>query len=134
MKTMVSEKKRKEYKLLQQDIDYVDKVAKEQRIQPSEAISKIILQHKEPELEKTLKQILSGINKVINLCEVQLEVINSICLKENYQIKDFISRNEFISDFISKAYEEVEKSVASKNIVRSNRPNKFNHRRLRSNK
>lgn len=131
---MPSEKKRKEYSLLQEDIDYVAEVAKEHRIQPSEALSKIILQYKEPELDNILKQILSGINKVINLCEVQLEVINSICLKENYQIKDFISRNEFISDFISKAYEEVEKEVASKNIIKSNRANKFNRRRVRSNK
>ena len=112
------ERTRKEYKLLGEDINYVNIISKKSKLQPSDALSKIITEHKEISnmVENTLKRILLSINNLNKLSEIQLEIINSICLKENYQEKDFVSRADFTSALVSAASEEIEKQIANNNI------------------
>jgi len=112
------ERSRKEYQLVNEDIDYINAVSKQNKLQPSDALSKIITEHKDIShlFEITLKKILVSINNLNKLSEIQLEITNSICMKENYQEKDFVSRSEFTSELVSKAYEKVEKDIANNNI------------------
>jgi len=112
------ERSRKEYQLLNGDINYINAVSKQNKLQPSDALSKIITEHKNISdlLENTFKKILVSINNLNKLSEIQLEITNSICMKENYQEKDFVSRSEFTSELVSKAYEKVEKDIANNNI------------------
>lgn len=112
------ERSRKEYQLLNSDINYINAVSKQNKLQPSDALSKIITEHKNISdlLENTFKKILVSINNLNKLSEIQLEITNSICMKENYQEKDFVSRSEFTSELVSKAYEKVEKDIANNNI------------------
>lgn len=44
---------------------------------------------------------------------------NLILFEKNYQVNDFVSRSDFTSDLVSKAYEKVEKEIVSKNIKKS---------------
>lgn len=115
------ERLRKEYKLTEDDINYVAEVAKKNNIQPSDALSKIINEQRNISqiLDTTLKKILLGVNNINKLSEIQLEIINSICLKENYKEDDFISTNEFTSDWIAKASEKVTKKIAGTNITKA---------------
>ena len=87
-------------------------------------LSKIIREHKETNLNKSeniLEKILQNINNLNKLSEIQLEITNSICMKENYQEKDFVSRSEFTSELVSKAYEKVEKEIINNNIKKFNK-------------
>jgi len=115
---MTTERTRKEFKLLDEDINYINTIAKEQELKPSYVLSQILTEHKNISnmLENTLKKILLGVNNLDKLSKIQLEISNSICLKGNYQEKDFVSTSEFTSGLVSKAYEEVEKEIANSNI------------------
>jgi len=117
------ERTRKEYQLLGEDINYVNTISKEYKLQPSDALSKIIAEHKNISnmLDNSLKKILLGVNNLNKLAKIQLEISNSTCLKENYQEKDFVSTVEFTSGLVSKAYEEVEKEIANSNIKKSSK-------------
>ena len=117
------ERTRKEYQLLGEDINYVNTISKEHKLQPSDALSKIIADHKKISnmLDNSLKKILLGVNNLNKLSKIQLEISNSTCLKENYQEKDFVSTAEFTSGLVSKAYEEVEKEIANSNIKKSSK-------------
>lgn len=112
------ERSRKEYQLLNEDVNYINIISKENNIKPSYALSKIITEHKNVSdlLENIFKKISISINNLNKLSEIQLEITNSICMKENYQEKDFVSRSEFTSELVSKAYEKVEKDIANNNI------------------
>ena len=112
------ERIRKEYQLSGEDIDYINTISKKHSLQPSDAISEIISEHKNISnmLEGSLKKILLGVNNLNKLSQIQIEVSNSTCLKEDYQEKDFVATSEFKSGLISKAYEEVEKQIANSNI------------------
>ena len=117
------ERTRKEYQLLSEDINYVNTISKEYNLQPSDALSQIITEHKNISnmLDNSLKKILLGVNNLNKLAKIQLEISNSTCLKENYQEKDFVSTVEFTSGLVSKAYEEVEKEIANSNIKKSSK-------------
>lgn len=117
------ERTRKEYQLLSGDINYVNTISKEYKLQPSDALSKIIAEHKNISnmLDNSLKKILLGVNNLNKLSKIQLEISNSTCLKENYQEKDFVSTAEFTSGLVLKAYEAVEKEIANSNIKKSNK-------------
>ena len=112
------ERVRKEYKLLNEDVSYINIISKENNTKPSYALSKIISEHKDISklLESTLKQILVSINNLNKLSEIELDISNSICMKENYQGKDFISRSEFTSELVAKAYKTVEEEISNNNI------------------
>ena len=112
------ERIRKEYQLLSEDINYVNTISKAYNLQPSDALSQIIAEHKNISnmLDNSLKKILLGVNNLNKLSKIQLEISNSTCLKENYQEKDFVSTTEFTSGLVSKAYEKVEKEIANSNI------------------
>ncbi|MBZ9609892.1 hypothetical protein G9F73_019385 [Clostridium estertheticum] len=114
---------RKEFRLLNEDINYINIISKENNLQPSDALSQIINEHENMSniLENSLKKILLGINNLNKLSKVQLEISNSICLKEGYQEKDFVSTTEFKSGLVAKAYEEVEKQIANSNIKKSSK-------------
>ncbi|MBU3093852.1 hypothetical protein KPL35_17620 [Clostridium sp. CF011] len=114
---------RKEFRLLNEDINYINIISKENNLQPSDALSQIINEHESMSniLENSLKKILLGINNLNKLSKIQLEISNSICLKEGYQEKDFVSTTEFKSGLVAKAYEEVEKQIANSNIKKSSK-------------
>ena len=115
---MTTKRKRKEFKLIDNDINYINTISKDHEIKPSYALSQILAEHKNISemLENTLKKILLGVNNINKLSKIQLEISNSICLKENYQEKDFVATSEFTSALVSKAYEEVGKEIANSNI------------------
>ena len=115
---MTTERTRKEFKLLDEDINYINTISKEHQLKPSYALSQILAEHKNISniLEGTLKKILLGVNNLNKLSEVQLEIFNSICMKENYQGNDFVSRSEFTSELVSKAYEKAEKKISDNSI------------------
>ena len=117
------ERTRKEFRLLNEDINYINIISKENNLQPSDALSRIINEHENMSniLENSLKKILLGINNLNKLSKIQLEISNSICLKEGYQEKDFVSTTEFTSGLVAKAYEEVEKQIANSNIKKSSK-------------
>ena len=111
------ERTRKEYQLMSGDINYINAVSEKYNLQPSDALSKIIADHKNSTLlESTLKKILLGVNNINKISEIQLEITNSICLKEDYQGTDFTARKEFTADLIKKAYEEIETKITGENI------------------
>jgi hypothetical protein len=108
---------RKQYKLSDKNIEYINSISEKYKLQSSDALSKIITEHKDiSTLESTLKKILLGINNLNKSSEMQLDIINSICIKQNLQEKDFISRTEYTSELISKADKEVAKEICKNNI------------------
>ena len=119
--SMKVERTRKEFRLLDEDSDYINKISKENNLQPSDALSQIINEHKNMSniIDNSLKKILFGINNLNKLSKVQLEISNSICIKEGYEEEDFVSTSEFTSGLVTKAYEEVEKQIANSNIKNS---------------
>jgi len=120
---MATERTRKEFKLLEEDINYINTISKYYELKPSYALSQIINEHKDNSnmLENIFKGISLSMKNLNKLSEIQLEIINSICMKENYQEKDFVSRSEFTSELVSKAYEKVEKEIINKNIKKFNK-------------
>jgi hypothetical protein len=118
---MTTERTRKEFQLLEEDINYINKISKSSEIKPSYALSQIINEHKNMSdiINNSLKKILFGINNLNKLSKVQLEISNSICIKEGYEEEDFVSTSEFTSGLVTKAYEEVEKQIANSNIKNS---------------
>lgn len=121
---MTAEKIRKEFHLVQIDIDYVNEIAKKYNIGNGDAISRIIREHKENNLKKSKnmeEKLLQSINNLNKLNEIQMEIINSICMKKDYQGKDFISKKEFTSELVAKAYKTVEEEISNNNIKKFSR-------------
>ena len=116
---MATERKRKEFQLMQIDIDYINEIAEKYKIGTGDTLSKILREHKENNLNKSKhieEKLLQSINNLNKLSEIQLEITNSICMKENYQEKDFVSRKDFTSELIAKAYKTVEEKISNSNI------------------
>ncbi|WP_026884146.1 hypothetical protein [Clostridium akagii] len=116
---MATERKRKEYQLMQEDIDYINEIAKKYRIRPADALSKIISEHKDPDankMENTMKKILLGVNKINKLSEIQLEISNSVCLKENYSYQ-----NEILHVICFQKLTRKYKKIAGESIKKFNR-------------
>ena len=90
-------------------------------LQKSQALSKIISEHKEPEVEKRLNEMDKKINnnktilnKLDKKISILLEIMNSISIQENYEI--FVPTSEFESELFKGSKDEVERNINKKVI------------------
>lgn len=121
---------RKQLKLTQNDINYIDNIADEYELNSSYATSKIISEHKREKennnyknLYDKLDKILKGINKISMQIDIQNELINSLCIKFNLSENDFIPLKDHTAVIFSAAQNEVKKNIAALNISLNSKVN-----------
>lgn len=113
---------RSEFKLNRKDISYIETIMEKHTLQKSQALSRIISEHKEPEVEKRLNEMDRKIsnnktilNKLDKKMSILLEIINSISIQENYEI--FVPTSEFESELFKESKNEVEKKI-NKQVIK----------------
>ncbi len=91
-------------------------------LQKSQALSRIISEHKEPEVERKLNEMdikinnnKTILNKLDKKMSILLEIMNSISIQENYEI--FVPTSEFESELLKESKEEVEKKI-NKQVIK----------------
>lgn len=114
---------RSEFQLTRKDIVYIENIMEKHTLQKSQALSKIISEHKEPEVEKRLNEMDKKINnnktilnKLDKKMSMLLEIMNSISIQENYEI--FVPTSEFESELMKGSKDEVEKQI-NKNVIKN---------------
>ena len=114
---------RSEFQLTRKDIVYIETIMEKHTLQKSQALSRIISEHKEPEVEKRLNEMDKKINnnktilnKLDKKISIILEILNSISIQENYEI--FVPTSEFESELFKGSKDEIEKQI-NKNVIKS---------------
>lgn len=113
---------RRQFQLTRKDIIHIETIMEKHTLQKSQALSKIISEHREPEVERKLnemdkkinnnKTILNNLDKKINML---LEIMNSISIQESYEI--FVPTSEFESELFRGSKDEVERKI-NKQVIK----------------
>lgn len=113
---------RSEFQLNKKDISYIETIMEKHILQKSQALSRIISEHKEPEVEKRLNEMDKKINNnktILNRLDknmsILLEIMNSISIQESYEI--FVPTSEFESELFKESKKEVEKKI-NKQVIK----------------
>ena len=113
---------RSEFQLNRKDISYIETIMEKHTLQKSQALSRIISEHKEPEVERKLNEMdikinnnKTILNKLDKKMSILLEIMNSISIQENYEI--FVPTSEFESELLKESKEEVEKKI-NKQVIK----------------
>lgn len=107
------------YTLRQEDIDKVTKIAEENGLKPSRALSKIISEYREFDVEllmKTLNNMVKRNNHMSKQIDILMGIVNSVCIKNTLVAKDFIGLDEFTGEFFKTAENAVEKNIKTQQV------------------